>query len=53
MSNDKTESISDKLRRWTDTGKHSFPFEAALREFEIQETSGWNDLRELFRRIAA
>lgn len=52
MSNDKNESISAKLRRWADIGKHSFPFEAALREFEIEETSGWNDLRELLRRIA-
>ena len=52
MSNDNTESISAKLRRWADTRKHSFPFEAALCEFEIEETSGWNDLRELFLRIA-
>ena len=49
---DNKESISAKLRRWADIGKHSFPFEAALREFEIEETSGWNDLRELLRRIA-
>lgn len=52
MSNDNTESISDKLRRWADTRKHSLPFEAALREFEIKETLGWNDLREVFRKIA-
>lgn len=52
MSNDNTESISDKLRRWTDTRKHSLPFEAALWEFEIEGTDGLDDQRKLFRHIA-
>lgn len=51
MTDDNTESISAKLMRLADIGKHIFPFETALREFEIEETSGWDDLRELFRKI--
>ena len=53
MSNqDNTESISAKLRRWADIGEHILPLEAALWEFEIEGTVGWDDLRELFRSIA-
>lgn len=52
MIDEKMETISAKLRSWADIGEHSFPLDAALREFEIEETAGWNDLREVFRKIA-
>lgn len=46
------ETISDKLRSWSNKEEHCFPLEAALREFEIEKTPGWDDLRNVFRRIA-
>lgn len=52
MSNDKTESISDNLRHFADIKEPCSPLIAAFREFGIDETTNWDDVRCLFRRIA-
>lgn len=50
MSN--TESISARLRRLADKGKYPFTFEASCKEFGVDETPDWDDLRNVFRDIA-
>lgn len=52
MSNDKTESISARLRRVADEKRNPFTFEAACEEFEVAETPGWGDLRSVLYKIA-
>lgn len=52
MINDKTESISARLRRVADKKRNPFTFEAICEEFEIAETHGWGDLRSVLSKIA-
>lgn len=50
MSN--TESISARLRRWSNKDECLLPLETARDEYGIDESEGWRDLREVFINIA-
>lgn len=50
MSN--TESISARLRRWSNKDECLLPLQTARDEYGIDESEGWRDLREVFINIA-